>query len=154
MVDANEKRMIAKFQRNLEALRQIAGWSVEDLAQKIGVNKQTIRNLELAAKSGKNGKPEMSKLQYIGLRAVFDYEAQQNQNDLLAQVMPILLNPDETEDEAIETEEKVLTVAAAKAGGASSSAILKVLKALFPIAGAATTIVSAVWLGDLFKSKK
>lgn len=151
MSNVAERKEIAKFQRNLETLRQIAGWTAEDVAEKIGVNKQTIRNLELAVKAGRDGKPEMSKLQYIGLRSVFECEA--STNDLLGKVMPILLNPEEAEDEAMETEEKVLTVAAAKAGGASDSSVIKVLKAMFPIVPVAGGLAGA-WLINFLKAKK
>ncbi|MBQ4090583.1 MAG: helix-turn-helix transcriptional regulator [Clostridia bacterium] len=154
MTDLNEKKEIARFQRNLETLRRIAGWSTDDLAEKIGVTKQTVRNLELAVKAGGNGKPAMSKLQYIGIRSAFQVESETN--DLLAKAMPILLNPNESDEEAAETSEKVQTITAAKAGGASTAAVTKLLLALFPlgIVGVAAAPAVATWLKELFKEKK
>ena len=37
---------IACLQKNLSAVRKIAGWTSEQLGEKIGVTKQTISNLE------------------------------------------------------------------------------------------------------------
>ena len=154
MPEMNEKKEIARFQRNLETLRKIAGWSTDDLAEKIGVTKQTVRNLELAVKVGGDGKPVMSKLQYIGLRSAFQVEAEAN--DLLAKAMPILLNPNESDEEAADTAEKVQTITAAKAGGASTAAVTKLLLALFPlgIVGFAAAPAVATWLKELLKDKK
>ena len=154
MPEINEKKEIARFQRNLETLRKIAGWSTDDLAEKIGVTKQTVRNLELAVKASGDGKPVMSKLQYIGLRSAFQVEAESN--DLLSKAMPILLNPNESDEEAAETAEKVQTITAAKAGGASTAAVTKLLLALFPIGivGIAAAPAVATWLKELLKDKK
>ena len=38
------------LQKNLVLIRKAAGWSAEDLAEKIGVTKPTILNLEKEAK--------------------------------------------------------------------------------------------------------
>ena len=37
---------IEELQLNLQTLRKLAGWTIEELGNKIGVTKQTISNLE------------------------------------------------------------------------------------------------------------
>ena len=40
------KNEIIKLQTHLLSIRKIAGWTAQELGQKIGVTKQTISNLE------------------------------------------------------------------------------------------------------------
>ena len=47
-----------KLQKYLPLIRNAAGWTAEELGNKIGVTKQTISNLE-------NQKTKMSKTQYL-----------------------------------------------------------------------------------------
>ena len=58
---------ITKLQNNLLLIRNAGGWTAEVFGDMIGVTKQTISNLE-------NKKTEMTKTQYIAIRAVLDYE--------------------------------------------------------------------------------
>ena len=37
---------ISKLQKNLAVIRKVAGWTAEDLGDRIGVSRQTISNLE------------------------------------------------------------------------------------------------------------
>ena len=77
---------ITCLQKNLSAIRKIAGWTSEQLGEKIGVTKQTISNLE-------NGKTQMTLTQYIALRSIIDFEIQTNKGNLvLPQVVEVLLN--------------------------------------------------------------
>ena len=77
---------IACLQKNLSAVRKIAGWTSEQLGEKIGVTKQTISNLE-------NEKTKMTLTQYIAIRSIIDYEIQTNkENSVLPQVVEVLLN--------------------------------------------------------------
>lgn len=72
--------------KNLSAVRKIAGWTSEQLGEKIGVTKQTISNLE-------NEKTKMTLTQYIAIRSIIDYEIQTNkENSVLPQVVEVLLN--------------------------------------------------------------
>lgn len=105
---------IKKLQINLNAIRKIAGWTAQELGNKIGVTKQTISNLE-------NQKTEMTLTQYIAIRAVLDYEIESNKsNEILPQVVHVLLD---VPDNEINTEERkridhaITTLAAASAGG-------------------------------------
>lgn len=58
---------IKKLQSNMPLIRKIMGWSAVELADKIGVTKQTVSNLE-------RSKTAMTTTQYIAIRAVLDYE--------------------------------------------------------------------------------
>ena len=124
---------IQKLQRNLSSLRKLAGWTAEDLGKKVGVTKQTVSNLE-------NFRTSMSKLQYIALRTVLDYEAQRNQN--LARALHLVLDDKgATKEEHKANEEKVKAVAAATAAGVSSTALAALL-------GAASIMLGA-WLAAI-----
>ena len=124
---------ITKLQHNLSSLRKLAGWTAEDLGKKVGVTKQTVSNLE-------NFRTSMSKLQYIALRTVLDYEAQRNQN--LARALHLVLDDKgATKEEHKANEEKVKAVAAATAAGVSSTALAALL-------GAASIMLGA-WLAAI-----
>ena len=40
------KDEIAQFQEHMKTIRKVAGWTVQELGDRIGVSKQTISNLE------------------------------------------------------------------------------------------------------------
>lgn len=63
---ASEK-LLTIMQDNLKNIRETLGWTSEDLANLIGVTKQTISNLE-------NNRSKLSKLHFIAIRTVIDYE--------------------------------------------------------------------------------
>ena len=114
---------ISCLQKNLSAIRKIAGWTAEQLGEKIGVTKQTISNLE-------NGKTTMTLTQYIAIRSILDFEIQTNkENSVLPQVVEVLLNRNdeytEKEERAI-VGEKVKTIAATAAGGAQATSVAAV----------------------------
>ena len=58
---------IERLQDNLLLIRRAAGWTAEELGDRIGVTWQTINNLE--AKRNK-----LNKTQYIAIRAVIEAE--------------------------------------------------------------------------------
>lgn len=78
-----ENELISRFQENLAALRKVARMTAQDLADEIGVSRQTINSLE-------RGKTKMSKVQYLALRSVFNFKASDNQ--ALAQVIKALVD--------------------------------------------------------------
>ena len=124
---------IEKLQHNLSSLRKLAGWTAEDLGRKVGVTKQTVSNLE-------NCRTSMSKIQYIAIRTILDYEARSNQN--LARALHLVLDDrDATIEEHKANEDKVKAVAAATAAGVSSTAIAALL-------GAASFVIGA-WLAAI-----
>ena len=75
-----EQRWIDKFQDNLGIIRKVAGWTTQELADEIGVARQTVSNLE-------TGKTPMTKLQYLALRTVFNAEIARCNNLDLAKVI-------------------------------------------------------------------
>lgn len=85
-VDIKREKQVDNLQSNLSAIRKVAGWTAEQLGDKIGVTKQTISNLE-------NNRTKMTITQYIAIRSILDYEISNNQeNIILPKVVEILLD--------------------------------------------------------------
>lgn len=80
-----EQRWIDKFQENLGIIRKVAGWTTQELADELGVARQTVSNLE-------TGKTPMTKLQYLALRTVFNTEIAGRENRDLAKVIKTLVD--------------------------------------------------------------
>lgn len=80
-----EQRWIGKFQENLGIIRKVAGWTTQELADELGVARQTVSNLE-------TGKSPMTKLQYLALRTVFNTEIAGSENRDLAKVIKTLVD--------------------------------------------------------------
>ena len=78
-----------KLQKYLPLIRDAAGWTAEDLGNKIGVTKQTISNLE-------KQKTKMSKTQYLAIQMVISQKIATTPNDsTLANIMKLAMNTDE-----------------------------------------------------------
>lgn len=142
MTNFTEKE-IEKLQSNLSVIRRVAGWTTAELGDLIGVTKQTISNLE-------NKNTKMSKLQYIAIRSVIDYEIADNpENVALGKVVEILLD---TEELTEEEQEKVQTTAAyidgAKSQGISDVALLAGVTALTTALGIA---IDSTTKGNTYK---
>lgn len=104
-----EQLWISQFQENLGALRKVAGWTTQQLANELGVARQTISNLE-------TGRSPMTKLQYLALRTVFSAEIAECGNRELAKIIKTLV------DDPIELRIKELgTANNAKANSATES---------------------------------
>lgn len=147
------EKQVTNLQNNLSAIRKIAGWTAEQLGEKIGVTKQTISNLE-------NNRSNMTLTQYIAIRAIIDYEIKNNKdNVVLPQVVEILLDKYEeySEEQQEKIEENVKTIAATASGGITGAALAAVSVALFgsliggPLAG---VLVGTSWLSRILKEKK
>lgn len=65
-----QKIQTYRLQENLKILRMLAGWSLEDLADRLGCTKQSISLLE-------KKKNEMSFIQCIAIRTVLEMEAEE-----------------------------------------------------------------------------
>ncbi len=148
------EQQIKRLQANLLSIRKIAGWTAQDLGDRIGVTKQTISNLE-------TGKAKLTQTQYIAIRAVLEYEIQTNkENTVLPQVIDILLN-DQNEETFDEEKEKqitsaVETVAATAAGGIAGAQLATVAGAvLLPLAGSVGIVGGTIlgWLNPFMKKK-
>lgn len=159
----DRERKIKILQQNLSSIRKIAGWTAEQIGDKIGVTKQTISNLE-------NNKTPMNFTQYIAIRAVLDCEVEEHpENEALAQAIDILLNhADKLDDENYKNVKcSIDTVAAAAVGGITGAALTGVFTGMvLPVAkvagltllgpvggtlgiGAAVGVASAAWLKKL-----
>ncbi|MDU4960017.1 MAG: helix-turn-helix transcriptional regulator [Sporomusaceae bacterium] len=147
---------VACLQKNLGAIRKIAGWTAEQLGEKIGVTKQTISNLE-------NGKTPMTLTQYIAIRSVLDFEIQTNkENTVLPQVVEVLLNRYEeySDEEREQLFENVKTIAATAAGGIGGAALAAVSAGLIggilgaPLLAVGGIAAGSVWLSKILKNKK
>ena len=92
-MDLTEKNIL-RLQKNLQAIRKIAGLTAEELGEYIGVTKQTISNLE-------NQKTKMTKTQYLALMMVINTLVANPDNAQLKSVVEILLKPDADEEKEL-----------------------------------------------------
>lgn len=141
--------------QNLSAIRKIAGWTSEQLGERIGVTKQTISNLE-------NAKTPMTLTQYIAIRSIIDFEMQTNkENTVLPQVVDVLLNREEeyTDEEREKISESVRTIAATASGGIGGTALAAVSVGLLggilgtPLLAIGGVVAGSTWLAKILKGK-
>ena len=133
----DKEHQIELLQTNLQTIRKIAGWTIEDFGDRLGVSKQTISNLE-------NAKTQMSLIQYIAIRAILDYEIEEHpENEVLAKTIHLLLDEEEnlSEEDYEKVKQAIDTVAAAASGGADET----MLSSLFT--GMVGTVVAGVGIG-------
>ena len=159
----DREKQISLLQQNLSSIRKIAGWTTEELGDKIGVTKQTISNLE-------NNKTPMNFTQYIAIRAILDCEIEENkENELLPKVVDILLeHGDKIEDaDYKKIQEGITALAAAASGGLAGATLMTMFSSLVlptlsavglgllnpigTIVGAATGVIGSKWLKKLLK---
>lgn len=150
-----QREEILRLQENLGTIRKIAGWTTQDLGDRIGVTKQTISNLE-------NKKTGMTLTQYIAIRTVLDYEIANNRdNEVLPQAAHLLLDVP-TEELSDEDRKKIqyatTTLAAASAGGVGIASLIAVsaglLGGIVGIAMAGVSVGTASWLQRLMNNKE
>ena len=89
------------MKKNLSVIRRVAGWTAEEMGERIGVKRQTISSLE------KNPDYPMTKTQYIAIRAVLYYEMEKSQNQTLRDLVDILVVNDDLSTEKLEEVDKV-----------------------------------------------
>lgn len=138
--ETERDRKIFLLQQNLSSIRKIAGWTTEQLGEKIGVSKQTISNLE-------NNKTPMSFTQYIAIRAVLDCEIEENkENEILGKVVEILLDHGDEfdKDNYKKIKDGIDTVAAAASSGMATATLAGIL------AGLVDSTLAAVGIGLLW----
>ena len=151
----NVEQQIKSLQENLHSIRKIAGWTAEDLGNRIGVTKQTISNIE-------NSKVRLTQTQYIAIRSVLEYEIKTNpENIVLQQVITLLLDSEDCDSEkSEEIKVAIETLAATAAGGIRGAQLGAVAGAvLAPIgavgmAGFLTAGGILGWLSPFMKNKK
>ena len=133
------------MQDNLCDLRKIAGWTSESLAEKLGVTKQTISNLE-------NQKVKLSRIQYIAIRAVFECEMASNLNNTtLRKVMGVLFYsiPPIYADRKDEVRTAMLSIASIAAAGLSGLQLHASATALLSPLGNVANQMDSSRIGDL-----
>lgn len=140
-MNAEQKKIVTRLQDNLYTIRQLAGWSAEQLGELLDVSMQTIYNLE-------RGNPRMSWVQYLAIRKILELEIeQQPDNELLKKAVIVLLdNEDLPEEELKELQGALKTIAK---GMARSNDRSDALKFALQTVGAATAGIAA---GILTKS--
>ena len=161
-ISKDRVHQIKLLQENLQTIRKLIGWTIDDLGEKIGVSKQTISNLE-------NANTKMSLTQYIAIRAVLDYEVQEHpENDVLPKAIHLLLDEENNlaQEEYMQVKEAIATVAAAASGGADKSMVSKLFTGMIgPVAvcsgiglftplGIVGGIASTAWLKSMMDNGK
>lgn len=149
-MDKYSDKDITKLQNNLLLIRNAGGWTAEEFGDKLGVTKQTISNLE-------NKKTEMTKIQYIAIRAVLDYEMEKNpNNELLRSAVNLAFYSEEVSEE---DQKKIQAlVSGAQKTGLDNAAIIAAIGVLSSVA--ADALVSPAflasygsWMDKLLKKK-
>lgn len=145
-IEGKQKR-IQLLQQNLRSIRQIAGWTTEQLGKKIGVTKQTISDLETI-------KRPMNLTQYLAIRSVFDEEIKSNTENagVIRQVIEILVDKGVEIEEAkyLEIKDTVETVAASASKGKRGAPLDKLLNTLLKsLPGIVSALIAlGIILGD------
>lgn len=156
----NSDNSTQQLQKNLPMLRKLYGWTMEQLADRIGVTKQTVSNLE-------HGSPKMTQIQYIAIRSIFEAEANNRDEDERLNLLRILSlicddNPEITDEQREKTLEMSNVIAGAAASGVavtagvltsslSSLGIVAAIPAVGPILGSVTV---GAWISRMLKAKK
>lgn len=143
-MSVNINMQIRIMQDNLCDLRKIAGWTAETLAEKLGITKQTISNLE-------NQKVKLSRIQYIAIRAVFECEISSNPNNTtLRKVMGILFQamPPIYDARRDDIRTAMLSIASIAAAGLSGMQLHSSATALLAPLGIAATQITSTHLGE------
>lgn len=157
----NSEESIKSLQENLSMLRRLYGWTMEQLGEKIGVTKQTISNLE-------HGKPQMSKVQYIAIRTIFETEASERdteERDNLIRMLKLICdeNPGVSKEQRNEAIDAANIIASATASGVATASAVKMLSGslasigvltAIPLAGPiAAGILTGTWVSKMLKEK-
>ncbi len=153
---------IERLQDNLLLIRRAAGWTAEELGDRIGVTRQTINNLE--AKRNK-----LNKTQYIAIRAVIEAEMakEPEETEMLGCLLEIFVdNPEkynEKDKEELLAKANMLTPSIL-AGTTSRKAVSKELMGAAGAMGLTVAIVNPVlavgaavagtWLAKILKDKE
>lgn len=106
------------MKKNLSVIRRVAGWTAEEMGERIGVKRQTISSLE------KNPDYPTTKTQYIAIRAVLYYEMEKSQNQTLRDLVDILVVNDDLSTEKLAEVDKAVEKVSQKNGRAVNSAAI------------------------------
>ncbi len=113
------KKMLKKMQDNFIPIRKIMGWRQQDLADKLGVSKQTINNIE-------NNRQELNKAQYIAIRMIIDCEIEnrpKEERDYIKGAMAAILGDfDNADEETKQTRDLAIMATGAAISGLAAVA--------------------------------
>lgn len=157
-------RQVERLQENLSTLRKLAGWTAEELGDKIGVTKQTISNWENYKpndSSLKKSGAKMGLVHYIAIRHVLDYEIENFENEeqakLLSQAIEILIDTDEEkipESDYKNVKDTISSVATVVAGGAFGVAVSMFSTMINPIVGGLIGSSGVKWISRILRKIK
>lgn len=147
---------ILRLQQNLPIIRNLAGWTAEDLGDRIGVTRQTITNIE------KSESLSMTKTQYIAIRAVLDYEIENTKNKVLSDTISVLIDADDlSESQTKQVTESVKNITSQKSRRVNDKFVLEGVTAMIAALGAIGSLTLSQlpkkntsipkWLSDLMK---
>ncbi len=161
-MDMNPERKIPRMQASLSTLRKVAGWSAEELGNRLDLTRQSIVNLE-------TGQTKMTKIQYIAFRSVFEEEAKEGGNADLAKILVAMVDDDETTDEDRDEAKKSVDDAVNSKGrrtGSMAAALVATTAAIaalnLPIAFIGAAVATGVtvaktessgWLSEIIHAK-
>lgn len=105
-MNADQLKIVARLQDNLYTIRQLAGWSAEEMGVLLDITRQTVYNLE-------RGRPKMSWAQYLAIRKIIDLEIERQPDNLvLPKAVTVLLDDEELPgSELTELQEALKTIA-------------------------------------------
>lgn len=118
-VECMEKE-IQLMQEHLPSLRKIAGWTTEELGEKLGLAKQSITAIE----SKNENTTKLSQAQYIALRFLFETEAEENKNETLKMVLDALFRDTEKYEKSKKEIDSHITLLAGAAMTAGASSVV------------------------------
>ena len=129
-------------QKNLPIIRNLAGWTAEDLGKNIGVTRQTITNIE------KSDTLSMTKTQYIATRAVLDYEISNSSNKTLSDAIAVLVDADDlTEDQEKKINETISNISETKSRRMRDKIVLESVATMIATIG----VISGLSMGQALK---
>lgn len=150
------KEKMLRLQKNLPIIRNLAGWTAEDLGNNIGVTRQTITNIE------KSDTLSMTKTQYIATRAVLDYEISNSSNKTLSDAIAVLVDADDlTEDQEKKINETISNISETKSRRMRDKIVLESVATMIATIGVISGLSMSQalkksssipkWLSDLMK---
>lgn len=155
MTEISEAKIL-RLQKNLPIIRNLAGWTAEDLGGRIGVTRQTITNMEKSATLA------MTKTQYIAIRAVLDYQIEESNNSALANAITVLVDAENlTADQTKKIDDAIASITKLKSRRVNDKTVLEGITGLISAIGVigGITLSTALkkttsvpkWLSEILK---
>lgn len=108
---------VQRLEKCLSSVRVIAGWSLEELGQMLGMTRQNVYGIE-------KGPTHLNQAQYIAIRHLIDYrEKKDPENKTLPMMVHLLLDSPEIQDSDFEAINGVADNIAAAASSMQANAL-------------------------------